>query len=234
MILFILLLALFLSFFIHIHEWVLQWRGLNHQEESASLPLKSVFRSFTFNQSGNLKGWEDKIFHGKSKYTIGFEGDNGFVKGHSNKTSSAIFYRVKFDPSRYPILAWKWRAGKFPNKGNAADPKSKDDFSARVYVIFISRFFTNYRCIEYVWDESVKEGSVLKSPYSAQIKHLVVQTGHTQDWISEKQNIVQDYKKLFGEKPNMKAAAIALMTDADGSQSEAEGYFDDIQIGRDE
>ena len=116
----------------------------------------------------------------------------------------------------------------------AKEPKQKDDFAARVYVVFISRFFTSYRCIEYVWDETIKENSIVQSPYSDQIKHLVVQSGDSKEWVSEKQNIVDDYKKLFGEKPNMKAAAIALMTDSDGSQSEAEGFFDDIQIGRDQ
>ena len=114
----------------------------------------------------------------------------------------------------------------------SADPKKLDDFAARLYVVFISRFFTHFRCIEYVWDESIPEGTILESPYSNQIKQLVIQSGREKEWVSEKQNVFEDYQKLFREKPKMKAAAIALMTNSGGTQSEAEGFFDDIQIGK--
>ena len=104
----------------------------------------------------------------------------------------------------------------------------------RLYVVFISRFFTNFRCIEYVWDESLPKGTVLDSPYTNQIKQIVTQSGPVKPnvWVSETRNVFEDYRMLFGKAPKMKAAALALMTDTEGTQSEAEGYFDDIQIGK--
>ena len=150
------------------------------------------------------------------------------------KSASAIFCRIKFDISEYPHLLWKWRVGKFPNKRDETDPKKRDEFAARVYVVFSKGFFTNFRCVEYVWDETLPEGTQLTSPYSDKIRQLIIRSGrpNKNEWVSEHRNVYEDYEKLFGEKPNMKVVAVALMTNADGTGSEAEGFFDDILIGR--
>jgi len=88
--------------------------------------------------------------------------------------------------------------------------------------------------VEYVWDESIPEGTILESPYTKKIKQLVVQTGPSManEWAVESRNVSEDYRKLFGETPKMKAAAIAIMTDSEGTSGEAEAFFDDIQIGK--
>ena len=101
-------------------------------------------------------------------------------------------------------------------------------------MIFVSRFFTNFKCVEYVWDESLPEETALESPYASQIKQIVVQSGPGKrgKWEVESRNVFEDYRKLFGKPPRMKVAAIAVMTDAEGTETEAEGFFDDIQIGK--
>lgn len=196
--------------------------------------IKNMFHVFEFNHKNDLNEWEEKIFHGHVNYWIDFKGPGGFVHSESTKTASAIFFRIKFDIARYPHLLWKWRVGKFPDKSKTTDPQKQDDFAARVYVIFSQGFFTNFRCVEYVWDESIPEGTIINSPYSDKIKQLVLRSGRLQkeEWAAEHRNVFEDYRKLFGELPKMKVAAIALMTDAEGTESEAEGFFDDILIGK--
>ena len=205
--------------------------GIFKRARPLMAPLQVIFRYFDFNERTALKQWEEKTFRGQVHYWIDFDKTNGFVHSKSKDASSAIFYRLKFDAYQYPYLAWKWRIGTFPDKKGSQDPKKRDDFAARVYVVFVSHFFTNFHCVEYVWDESIPAGTILASPYSDQIKLLVVQSGTDKNWAVEKQNIIEDYQKLFGRKPKMKVAAIALMTDSEGTGSEAEGFFDDIQIG---
>ena len=197
-------------------------------------PLEIIFRYFDFNEQNALAKWEEKMFTGRVAYWIDFENSGGFVHSKSENSASAIFYRIKFNIRDYPYLSWKWRIGRFPNKSHTQEPKKRDDFAARIYVVFVSRFFTSFRCVEYVWDESLPEGTALKSPYSNRIKQLVVQSGPVRgdEWVKEKQNVFDDYQKLFGEPPKMKVAAIALMTDSEGTGGEAEGFFDDIQIGK--
>lgn len=193
-----------------------------------------MFHYFDFNESNALSMWEEKTFRGHVAYWIDFEDSSGFVHSKSNASASAIFYRIKFKASDFPYVSWKWKIGKFPDKNQVKDSKKRDDFAARFYIVFVSRFFTNFRCVEYVWDESRPEETVLESPYSDQIKQIVVQRGPSQkgEWVVETRNVFEDYQKLFGEAPKMKVAAIALMTDSEGVGGEAEGFFDDIRIGK--
>lgn len=197
-------------------------------------PIGIVFHYFDFNQKNALSQWEEKVFQGRVAYWIDFDKSSGFVHSNSNRSASAIFYRIKFDISDYPYVSWKWRVGKFPDKSKVTDPKKRDDFAARFYIVFAGHFFTHFHCIEYVWDESLSEGTVLESPYSEKIKQWVIQSGTNpfHQWVTEGRNVFEDYKKLFGETPKMKVAAIALMTDSEGTEGEAEGFFDDIQIGK--
>ncbi|MBI4395148.1 MAG: DUF3047 domain-containing protein [Candidatus Omnitrophica bacterium] len=196
-------------------------------------PLGIMFHYINFNEKSALSRWEEKLFHGRVAYWIDFDRTSGFVHAKSIQSTSAIFYRIRFKISDYPYVSWKWRVVKFPDKSNIEDPKKRDDFAARFYVVLVSRFFTNFKCVEYVWDESLPEETVLTSPYSKAIKQIVIQTGTDQlgKWVGETRNVFEDYQKLFGERPKMKVAAIALMTSSGGTQTEAEAFFDDIRIG---
>lgn len=197
-------------------------------------PIGFIFHYIDFNQKNALSKWEEKIFQGKSAYWIEFTKSSGFVHSSSQAAASAIFYRIKYNIHNYPHVSWKWKIKKFPQKDGVTDLKKRDDFAARFYVVFLSRFFTNFRCVEYAWDETLPEGTVLDSPYTDQIKQMIIQSGQAPQgqWVSETRNVEEDYEKLFGEKPKMKVAAIALMTDSEGTGAEAEAFFDDIQIGK--
>jgi hypothetical protein len=48
-------------------------------------------------------------------------------------------------------------------------------------------------------------------------------------WITQKVNIKEDYRRLFGKKPP-EVEVIGLLTDADNTSSEAMADYDDIQI----
>ncbi|GEM_PF-7050362 len=197
-------------------------------------PMGFIYQYIDFNQKNALSKWEEKVFQGKVTYWIEFQNSSGFVHSLSKGTSSAIFYKIKYKIADYPFISWKWHVAKFPDKRNVTDLKKRDDFAARFYIVFLSKFFTNFRCVEYVWDESLKEGTMMESPYTNQIKQIVVQSGPSApgEWILETRNVFEDYEKLFGEKPSMKVAAIAIMSDSEGTGTEAEAFFDDIRIGK--
>ena len=190
---------------------------------------------FDFNQKDALRGWEEKPFLGHTSYKIEFQGAEGVLHSQSQKNSSAIFYRLKYNLHEYPYISWKWRAKKFPDKKSAISLKDQDDFPARLLVVFLSPFFVHIECIEYVWDDKLPEGATHISPFSSSIRQLVVQSGPMPDgseWVEEFHNALTDYKRLFGSEPKRKVAAISLMTDSDGTQSESEAFYDDIQIGK--
>lgn len=192
---------------------------------------------FPFSTEHSLKEWQDKIFKGRVIYKVERRGHEGFLHALSSGSASAIFYKIKerFRAEDFPMLSWKWKIIKFPDKEKLRMRKGieKDDYAARVYVIFPSINILASKVLEYVWDESASGEIICDSPYSKSIKLIVVQRGKTEigKWVFEERDIFEDYQKAFGRKPKLKVGAIALMSDADNSQDVSEAYFDEIKIG---
>jgi len=192
---------------------------------------------FPFSTERSLDEWETKIFKGRVIYKI--ESDKVQVALHalSLGTASAIFYRIKerFRAQDYPMLSWKWKVVRFPDQEKLKMRKGieRDDYAARVYVIFPSFFILSSRVLEYVWDETAPLESISDSPYSANIKLIVAHSGKGEigKWEFEERNILTDYRRAFGRDPTLRVGAIALMSDADNTADIAEAYFNDIKMG---
>jgi hypothetical protein len=171
------------------------------------------------------------ILNGEVNYALMKYGSDGYVQALSEKTCSAIYYRVGYNLQKYPVLSWKWKVLEFPDTSRAQTPQEKDDYAARIYVIFPFLSFSSSKFLEYAWSENLAEGTILDSPFGKNIKIIIARSGKPQndDWITEKRNVYEDYKKAFGVKPRG-VGAIALMCDADGTKSEAKAMFDEIII----
>jgi hypothetical protein len=48
-------------------------------------------------------------------------------------------------------------------------------------------------------------------------------------WVKEERNILEDYRKIFGEDPP-EIGAVALMSDTDDTQEEVTAYYGDIYL----
>ncbi|MDD5495825.1 MAG: DUF3047 domain-containing protein [Candidatus Omnitrophica bacterium] len=193
-------------------------------------------RKFDFNDSDALDKWGKMILNGQVQYMLMKYGKNGFVEAQSDKTCSAIYYKIGFKPKDYPLLSWKWKVLKFPDLSQAKTDKERNDYAARVYVIFPFLCFSSSKFIEYVWSEDMPVGSVYDSPEGNNIKMIVARSGKVDagQWVCETRNVYDDYLKAFGKEPSMSVGAVAIMCDADGSKSSAEAIFDDIAIGNEE
>ena len=194
-----------------------------------------LVKHFPFSEEGSLREWEEKIFKGKVLYSIDGENHRSFVLGSSDRTASALYYKIKLDIHKRPVISWKWNAQKFPLKEKQEDLKNarQDDFAARVYVIFPGFFFTTSKALEYIWTETIPEGTVVTSPYSRNLQLIVAECGKGErnEWVSEYRDIYEDYVMAFGEEPKLNIGAIAFMTDADSTGSTAESFYDEIKIG---
>lgn len=191
---------------------------------------------FPFSEENSLKEWEEKIFKNKVIYRIEKDQSLSYVRATSNKAASALYYRIKLDArKKHPIVSWKWRVDKFPAKKlkENLETKDEDDFGARVYVIFPAAFFTNSKVLEYVWAETLPVGLTGTSPYSKNIKLIVVRSGldKTEEWLGEDRDIVQDYVKTFGRPPEYDIGAVAFMTNAEHTSTSADATYDEIRLG---
>ncbi|MBU4377092.1 MAG: DUF3047 domain-containing protein [Candidatus Omnitrophica bacterium] len=192
----------------------------------------ALIKFFPFDNNDSLKEWSEKVLKGHVKYTIeSFEGSS-YVHAVSKGSCSAMYYEVKLDAARHPFLSWKWRVTGFPggtSKDDLSD-KAKDDFAARVYIIFPALFFANSKVLEYVWAKDLPAGTIGRSPYSNNIKIVVLKQGEAAEWASEERDIYKDYLEAFSEKPKLIIGALAFMCDSDSTKTEAEAFFDDIKI----
>ena len=94
-------------------------------------------------------------------------------------------------------------------------------------------FITNSRVLEYVWAEKLPAGTAGTSPYSKNIKLIVLRSGPDKDdrWFSEERDITADYIKMFGRSPEYNIGAVAFMTNTEHTGSRAAAMYDEIEIG---
>ena len=192
---------------------------------------------FSFNQQNALQEWQEKVFKDRVFYTVQVEKGGGYLSAKSNRACSGLFYKIKFDIHQLPMMSWNWKVLKFPEKKSSHTGNigwlERDDYAARVYVIFSSWNFMNTKSLEYIWDEKLPEDTIMTSPYLQNIRLIVVKSGkdNAEQWIFEERNIYDDYKKAFGKTPPRFVTAIALMTDADNTLSTAEASYKDLKVG---
>jgi len=169
--------------------------------------------------------WIPKSFNGYTEYVWSKEEGIPFVKATSNNAASGLIYKIRYDPEKYPYITWNWKTDKIIPGGDATQ-KSKDDFSARIYIVFPSIFFWNSKIINYIWANKLPLNQIIPSTYTSSSIMVSVESGpaNTGKWITETRNLYEDYISFFGKKPP-KVAAIAIMTDTDDTGvSTSAGY----------
>jgi Protein of unknown function (DUF3047) len=182
-------------------------------------------------KTGIPDGWKGQNW-GSPKYDFRIVTQSGRKAIHlkSINDSSTISKEVKVDVKTWPILQWSWQAVTLP-KGGDARKSATDDEAAQIYVTF-PRFpaAVRSRIISYIWDTTAPVGSVFKSEKTGLVTYIVVRSGPTDlgKWLTESRNVLDDYKKVFGEAPGEDVGAISIAIDSNDTNSTAEAYFGEI------
>ena len=172
--------------------------------------------------------WKEHVFKSPTSYQV----EDGTLHASSQGNSSMIYQNVHVDLSQRPFLEWEWKAIRFPSnkKGKGLAEKSNNDFAGRVYAIFKGNSPIAADVIQYVWDDRYPEGTSSGSPFLNNVKILVVQSGASLEWVSEKRDILEDYRRLFGRNPRWPLSAIAIMSDSDNTQTQSEIYYRNLSL----
>jgi len=203
----------------------------------------------------NLENWEHFLFpqvDEHTSYKLESDGDLTYLKAESKRSASALMHKQEFNPREYPRLKWRWMVGNVYEKGGAGE-KGGDDFPLRVYVTFqfdpkkagfferikygiAKRRFGRYppkSALCYVWASRPQGEEIMKSPYFENAKLVPVEEGEENlgRWKNEEANIIEDYRKAFGEEPPEKAA-LAIMNDSDNTGEGSVSYMDFIEVAR--
>lgn len=132
-----------------------------------------------------------------------------------------------------PILSWKVRAHELPVNANE-DNNKRNDSVASVYVVFDmgSVLFREVpKSIRYSWSTTRSEGSEYSKLFGNQ-RIIIVETGRdrTGEWVTFERNIVEDYRRLFGEMPPETPLAILILSDGDSTGSFVKADYDDLML----
>ncbi len=181
-------------------------------------------------ENGLASGWEEEKFVGATSYEIVEEGRGKVLCATAEGTASGQVFEIEFDPEEHPILTWRWKIEKTIEEGDAT-VKSGDDYAARIYIIFPSWLPIASRSINYIWANKLPRGEHIPSTFYSKSIMVAVQSGdeNAGKWVTEKRNIHEDYKKLFGKEPGA-VSAIVIMTDTDQTGARAHGCYDDIRL----
>ena len=200
--------------------------------------------------AGLPEGWQPLTFRNIERHTsYRLVTDDGttVLQAIADASASGLVHRVRIDPKEYPFIEWRWKVNNVLVKGDVRK-KDGDDYPARLYITFdydpaklgfidglkykaakLLYGEVPLRAITYIWDSRAPEGTVVPNPYTNWVMMIVVESGKTRvgQWVNEKRNIYEDYKKVFAEEPG-RITGVAVMTDTDNTGESAIGYYGDI------
>lgn len=191
--------------------------------------------------------YEFEAIPAHSQYRLVQDGDQSVIKATSNASASGLIRPVDVDLAKYPILSWRWKVTHRPT-GDDDRKRENDDHAARIYLIFNApepnesklkwlwrQFSSNQalhtHALNYIWAHSAELNKPIANPYTASVMMIPVNRGDESlgDWVYLERNVLDDYQASFGKQPP-KLSGIAIMTDADNSQSQATAYYGDIKF----
>jgi len=146
------------------------------------------------------------------------------LKSHDDH--STIARELHVDLRATPILEWSWKAVQLPAGGDIRR-KETSDLTAHIFVIW-PRFpaMVRTRLIGYVWDAAAPVQTVEKSRKTGSVHFFVLRSGAGElgRWLTERRNVLEDYRRIFGEDPE-DPRALALSIDTNDTHSEAEALI---------
>lgn len=179
-----------------------------------------------------LAGWSEKSFKGETEYRIVEDAGQQVLQAKSQGAASGLVFETEYDPQDFPVLSWRWKVANTLVKGDSRT-KAGDDYAARVYVVFPHWFFPKTKTLNYIWANRLPRESVQTNAYLSNAIMISVESGNENvgEWVMVRRNIIDDYRRAFGEDPP-KIGAIAIMTDTDNTGESALAWYGDIQASR--
>jgi len=196
-----------------------------------------------------MDNWEDLHFEKIERHST-YEVKDSILIAKSDDSASGIKFKKNYDIFKYPVLKFAWKINNIYEKGNALE-KDGDDYPIRIYIMFeynpekagfwqavkydlaksIYGEYPPHSSLNYIWSNKVQEDKIITSPYTDQAKMVVLDSSvtHLNKYRVHEVNVLEDYKKAFGENPP-KNVTIAIMTDSDNTHEKSLSYIDYIEV----
>lgn len=179
-----------------------------------------------------LAEWDKPVHFGTGDWKVVDDGENQAIKLRTESSSFALEKSITVDLRQTPYLEWEWKVTVPPAGGNFSSPDT-DDQAAQLLVVFPKTFFERRKVISYIWDPTAPKGTIgaAAGPIYLNVKAIVVESGAGQigNWLTEKRNVVDDFRALFGESPEQ-TVAIRMQINSQHTKSVAEVFWRTIRF----
>lgn len=174
-------------------------------------------------------GWKGQNW-GSPKYDFVVAQDEGrkalHMKSANDGSTVSKEVKGKVDLKETPVLEWSWKAVVLP-KGGDSRKKATDDQAAQIFVVW-PRFpeAVRSRIIGYVWDTTAPVGTIAKSEKTSTVTYVVLRSGTAElgKWVTERRNVAEDFRKIYGEDPEH-PGAVSISIDSNDTNSVAESFM---------
>jgi hypothetical protein len=224
---------------------------------AASLPLQSADEveaagfSRLSTASAYLGEWEQfEVLRGNDPTDYHLVEHDGVVvlQADSVQGGSGLFRKIHIDPRRHPIIEWRWRVPRDSGVGGNNGPSraspsvrlslafdgdpAKLDFDDRAKLRLAKALTANglpFASLLYVWMSREPVETIYSSPHTDRVRHVVVESGeqHLDQWVSLRRNVLDDYRRAFGEEPG-DIVAVGIMTDPGDNGAPRSALYGDI------
>ena len=184
-----------------------------------------------------------------NQFALVVDGGKTVLKVDSINSAGSMAVPVALlGPQTSTTLQWRWKVDRILDKADM-DEKMADDQSARLYVFFDvpleSLSFADRTKIKlarsiagvdvptaalcYVWDNKHRVGYTAWSPFTRQLRKIVLQSGPTTvgQWQLESRDVAADFKQAFGfDAPAI--TGISMGNDTDNTDDRVTAWFGDV------
>ena len=172
------------------------------------------------------------------------------LQADAEQAATGLYRRIRVNPGRQPLLEWSWRVEKLI-PGADLRKGSREDSVARLVISFhgdpkkldfedrarlrLAKVFAGeplpYAMLIYVWSNQIPMETALPSPQIDRIRMVVVESGTARlgQWLTYRRNVLEDYRRAFGEDPG-DIVAVGVLTDADNTRQTARALYGDITL----
>lgn len=218
----------------------------------AAPPLMPAFSSLK--AGGALPpAWSPvKIAAGKKPTHYALVDDDGTVVLHAKADAAAtgLGSDVRFDVHAAPVLEWRWKVAALIDGADNAIA-AKEDSPARIVLYFdgdrarlslgdrtklsladgLQGRQVPYATLMYVWANRAPVGAVVVNPNTGRVRMVVASSGPggVGTWQAQRRNVVEDFRKAFGEDPGM-LIGVGVLTDTDNTGGTAEAWYGDLRF----
>lgn len=213
---------------------------LSFQSYAKELQCDQTLADFQQKDSHNFPGqWDIRSSSDKKKaikhksFEVLEEDGMTFLRATHNKKAITLHKKVEgWNIDEYPYIEWTWRAQQLPEGGNE-DKSYANDAGASLYVIWESSFVMRVKGIKFTWSSTLPPGSHISKRMGHDHVHVMNSgTDKLGQWQTHRVNIKNLFMKYFGKSESEKPVAIAILSDADATESVAQADYANVKACR--